>query len=283
MGEQADRLGPLIELAIGTPPDDRKLVCYISEPMSHIPYFNYPAFEQAATDLRLAGWFVYSPRENDGDMVPRADGDPTKVKDFDIRETFKVDLWQVCDSDAVFVLPGWERSKGACLEVHTARVVGVPVYTYPDGKIVNEDEVVPVVPPGHVIYVEPPQTLEEAVTLNFGDEWRQTDPVTGGTKGRKEASFANIPAYAQIQEARVHGFGIKKYPDELGAPNWTRGMPWSWFYDALHRHILSFWGGESINPESGLHHLAHARWMLASLMEYDHLGLGTDDRPRWGR
>lgn len=39
----------------------------------------------------------------------------------------KFDLPAVLDSDAVAVLPGWERSTGARLEVHVARVCGIPV------------------------------------------------------------------------------------------------------------------------------------------------------------
>lgn len=117
--------------------------------------------------------------------------------------------------------------------------------------------------------------------IDFGPESRATDPVTGGKKGRKQAVFANIPIYAQVMKARVHGFGIFKYPDEGGAPNWTKGTPWSWMYDAAQRHLLAFWSGETINPESGLPHLAHAAWMLDILMEFEFKGLGTDDRPRW--
>lgn len=119
--------------------------------------------------------------------------------------------------------------------------------------------------------------------LDFGPEWRATDPDTGGSKGRKQAVFANMSLVADVYEARVHGFGVMKYPDDAGAPNWSRGMPWSWLYDALRRHIAAFWAGEDINPESGLPHLAHARWMISNLIEYLEYGLGTDDRPTWRR
>lgn len=125
--------------------------------------------------------------------------------------------------------------------------------------------------------------LDQEPPLDFGPEWRATDPVTGGSKGRKQAVFANMSLVADVYEARVHGFGVMKYPDDAGAPNWSRGMPWSWLYDALRRHIAAFWAGEDINPESGLPHLAHARWMISNLIEYLEYGLGTDDRPAWRR
>lgn len=111
--------------------------------------------------------------------------------------------------------------------------------------------------------------------LDFGAEIRLTDPATGGQKGSKEARLDLIPAYAQIIEARVHGMGAEKY-----APyNWRKGYPWSWSYAALLRHLYAWWNGEDTDPESGLPHLAHARWHTGILLEFAQYGLGVDDRP----
>jgi hypothetical protein len=236
--------------------------CYIGGPMRGIPNFNFPEFERAARELRAAGWHVYSPRENDAEKgsEPSADGSP--VEDIPLKYFFREDLWQVCDSDAIFLLNGWEKSMGATLERHVADKVGVQVYEEATGALI-------------------PNQFAEAPPLDFGPEFKGVDPETGGTKGRREATFANMSIVADVYEARVHGFGVMKYPDEEGQPNWSRGMPWSWFYDALRRHIAAAWMGEWINPESGLPHLAHARWMISNLIEYHEYGLGTDDRPKW--
>ena len=253
--------------------------CYISGPMTGLPFFNFPSFEKAAELLRGAGWFVYSPRENDKEagIEPNADGKLTADGPA-FKELMKTDLWQVCDSDAVFVLPGWEYSAGALIEVDVAHRVGVPVYSLLSGREIEAPAYEP-----HVFSTRSVQAPEYEPTLDFGPEWRDTDEATGGTKGRKQAVFANMSLVADVYEARVHGFGVMKYPDEAGAPNWSRGMPWSWFYDALRRHIAAFWSGEDINPESGLPHLAHARWMISNLLEYREYGIGTDDRPAWRR
>jgi hypothetical protein len=268
--------------------------CYVSGPMTGLPYFNFPSFEAAAELLRCSGWFVYSPRENDSaaGIEPDPEGklspDGPRFKDL-----MRKDLWQTCDSDALFVLPGWEYSAGAQIEVDVAHRVGVPVYSLLSGRKI---EAAPYVPhefssrsvgydgeasqnggEGGPTPVDPPFVP----ALDFGPEWRAKDPVTGGSKGRKQAVFANMSLVADVYEARVHGFGVMKYPDEAGEPNWSRGMPWSWFYDALRRHIAAFWSGEDINPESGLPHLAHARWMISNLIEYLEYGIGSDDRPSW--
>lgn len=303
---------------------ERQPRCYVCGPMTGLPEFNQHSFNRAAAMLREAGWFVYNPVENDaeaGIALTGLDGS----EEFDFKKAMQRDLWQVCDSDAVFVLPGWEESKGAGIETHVAEQVGVPIYSILSGENVLErgraiqfDEATdipatlqaiandlgwddlafprlrtttidsvtgqPILVPegaagGHTAQV--PEGQGEPPALDFGPEWRATDPVTGGSKGRKQAVFANMSLVADVYEARVHGFGVMKYPDEEGAPNWSRGMPFSWFYDALRRHIAAFWSGETINPESGLPHLAHARWMISNLIEYVEYGMGTDDRPAW--
>ena len=102
--------------------------------MSGIESFNYPAFQAAAKDLRNAGYTVINPAENHGGRT-----------DLPLAEYFKADLPQVCDADAVAVLPGWERSRGARLEVSLARHLEKPIYDHnmrptnkPDETIAQE-------------------------------------------------------------------------------------------------------------------------------------------------
>lgn len=121
--------------------------------------------------------------------------------------------------------------------------------------------------------------------LDFGPSWRDTSEE-GTSKGRREAIFTNIPAHALIQLARVHGNSVvpkegeeAKYADvEPGKPNWSLGCPWSWMLDALWRHLLAWQAGADNDPESGLSNLAHVLWMACTLMEYQHSGIGSDDR-----
>lgn len=61
---------------------------------------------------------------------------------------------------------------------------------------------------------------------------------------------------APVQEIiKVLMFGAKKYSDD----NWMR-VPDAQrrYYEAALRHITAWWDGEALDPESGLHHLAHA-------------------------
>jgi len=92
-----------------------------------------------------------------------------------------------------------------------------------------------------------------------------TDPDTGGQKGQKPERYSLIPAEALAEVARVYGFGASKYEDN----NWRKGYAWSLSLDALGRHIEAFRMGQSQDPESGLHHLAHAVFHLMTLMTFD--------------
>ena len=86
---------------------------YLSGPMRGHPDLNFPAFHYAAKKLRKQGFEVYSPAEND---------DP------DIRIALAKDTSWICrQADIVAVLPGWETSRGAKMEIALAYALGINV------------------------------------------------------------------------------------------------------------------------------------------------------------
>lgn len=97
---------------------------------------------------------------------------------------------------------------------------------------------------------------------------------SGAQKGRKQEMYSLIPAFPLAELARVYGDGVQKYAPH----NWRAGYPYAWSLDSLFRHIEAFRQGEDTNPESGLHHLAHATFHLFALMEFQRTGKGDDDR-----
>jgi len=74
--------------------------------------------------------------------------------------------------------------------------------------------------------------------------------------------------------AEVLDFGARKY----AARNWERGMSWGRVFGALMRHLWAWWGGEKLDKETRLPHLAHASCCLMFLMAYEQRRIGTDDR-----
>lgn len=85
--------------------------------MSGKPAFNYPMFHRVAALWRAAGYEIVNPAEN-------FDGDTSLPKPTYLRK----DLAQLLECDALIVLPGWEESEGASLEVSIARVLKMPVW-----------------------------------------------------------------------------------------------------------------------------------------------------------
>lgn len=88
---------------------------YIAGPMTGLPAFNYPAFNEAAAQLRALGYHVENPAEN----KPLACGTWSGY--------MRNAIPQMLTCEAVALLPDWENSRGACLEVHVAMGVGMTV------------------------------------------------------------------------------------------------------------------------------------------------------------
>jgi hypothetical protein len=103
-------------------------IVYLSGPMSLKPEHNFPAFEAAAKDLRFRGFKVISPHENDNGNTDKS-----------WLYYMKMDIKSVADSDMIVVLPGWEKSKGANVEVNLGRSLGYSILKYPDLTPVNFD------------------------------------------------------------------------------------------------------------------------------------------------
>ena len=104
---------------------------YIAGPMRGIKQFNFPAFRAAAKFLRSIGRIVVSPAEHDeeaGFDFSQCDGtEDLAALGFDLKEALMWDLRAVAKCDAIFLLPGWDNSKGAKAELALAEALGKDV------------------------------------------------------------------------------------------------------------------------------------------------------------
>jgi len=89
------------------------MTLYLSGPMTGYVDFNYPAFNAEAARLRALGWTVENPAEN-----PKQDSWEAYMRQA---------ITQMMRCDRVAVLPGWERSRGANVEVDLADQLGMYV------------------------------------------------------------------------------------------------------------------------------------------------------------
>ena len=94
---------------------DRTKRVYIAGPMTGLPDFNFPAFNAMAATMRAEGWHVENPAEH-GHVDGAEWGD-----------YLRYDIGRLATCEAVMLLPGWSKSRGACLEVSIARQLDMPI------------------------------------------------------------------------------------------------------------------------------------------------------------
>lgn len=217
--------------------------------MSGIPEHNFPAFRNAAEDLRGRGIEVESPVEMDeaegydgttGGDVPSGSA---QWAHFLLRDLMVIAKPEV---EAVVVLPGWERSRGAGHETRWARDLGKPILTFPTLHPVSEGEV------------------------------RVINSETGGVKGRKAERMDLLPwDVLRLDVAPHYAKGAEKYEDN----NWRRGYSWSLSFGAMQRHAAQFWAGEDIDGETGTPHMAAVAFHALALLLFMREQRALDDRP----
>ena len=89
-------------------------------------------------------------------------------------------------------------------------------------------------------------------------------------KGRKfdggKLEYGLLPPLALEETVKVLTFGAQKYARDNWqiVPDAKRR-----YFDAVQRHMWAWKQGEQMDPESGIHHLAHAMCGLMFLYEHD--------------
>lgn len=95
-------------------------VVYIAGPMTGIPEFNYPAFNAAEGELIVKGHWALNPTHAE-DFNPT----PGKAQTWEwyMRHALKL----VADAEGIALLPGWQESRGAQLEVQVGTALGLDI------------------------------------------------------------------------------------------------------------------------------------------------------------
>lgn len=88
---------------------------YVAGPMTGLPEYNLPAFAAAALDLAALGFNAVNP------------GHRGVIPGYTWQDYMRDGIRLLLTCDAVAVLPDWETSSGATLEVHIARALTMPV------------------------------------------------------------------------------------------------------------------------------------------------------------
>lgn len=116
-GEQVERIVHLRT--------DRARRIYIAGPMTGLPEYNFPLFNAVAANLRAAGWHVENPAEHG------------HIADAGWDDYLRWDISRIATCGSLWLLPGWSNSKGATLEVHIAKTLGMQI-EYGEGAELQE-------------------------------------------------------------------------------------------------------------------------------------------------
>ena len=94
--------------------------------------------------------------------------------------------------------------------------------------------------------------------------------------GVKKVPLHCLPCGPMMEIGLAMMEGGRKY----GAHNYRNmGVRFSVYYDAAMRHLMDWWEGEDIDPDSGIHHLMKATACLVVVRDSMLMGNCDDDRP----
>ena len=110
------------------------LCLYIAGPMRHHKWFNYPSFDAAEVFLLDKGLKCINPAQLDRDagfdamQLPEDTNWSVLPDHLKLREVFLRDTEAICKrADGIYLLPGWQNSKGAKAELALAEALGLIV------------------------------------------------------------------------------------------------------------------------------------------------------------
>lgn len=94
------------------------MILYIAGPMTGLPDLNYPLFNRVQALLETAGYKVLNPARQAGGLT--------------WKQYMQLGLTDVFEAEGVALLDHWNQSKGARMEHHVARELGLRVepWTY---------------------------------------------------------------------------------------------------------------------------------------------------------
>jgi hypothetical protein len=251
---------------------------YIAGPMRGYPNFNFPAFDAAAKRGRDLGYVVISPAELDRATGFSEQGQDGKVNDRGHNETVTLDFmkgaaWRdfkaiVGDRpdqfrptnegcDAVAMLPGWERSRGARAEKAIAEWVGLDILDAETFLPLGGEKSSP---------IEAVASLAGTLApLAYGDGFVMKDSgarqtfETGAVRdaGSGKGFWHCLPYVALEALAKLYEAGAKKYAKH----NWKKGIPLSRYIDSAYRHLAKLAEGW---PDED--HAAAVLWNVAGYL-----------------
>ena len=252
----------------------KKPLTYLACPYSHdsleVKQWRFEEATKAASWLiKEYGWNVFSPITHSHPLhtFGGCSGDWKYWAKID-REYLEASERMV-----VLLVSGWRLSTGVTAELAIAGELGIPVsYIIPSKWV-----------PGQYVWIQHPLIVEphsiplaEPPVCSAAPDKSNPKDLVGETKPQLHL----VPPAALIYMAKVMELGAKKY----GPYNWrSNKVRHTVYLSAALRHLLTALDGESIDPESGSLHVAHAAACMAIIMDAKATGNLIDDLPIPGK
>jgi hypothetical protein len=94
---------------------------YISGPISNVPDGNFEAFKEAEKTITKKGHTAINPHT----VCSRITGSWA--------DYMRADIKAMMDADAILMLPDWDKSRGAALEMQLAMQLNIHIFFSPSG------------------------------------------------------------------------------------------------------------------------------------------------------
>jgi hypothetical protein len=205
---------------------------YIAGPMRSIPYYNFPEFAKAREKLLLEGFDVVSPADLDLAVGVNPYGLPvdydwsTLPPGMDFEACLKRDTEAVLSCDAIFMLRGWERSKGARAELALAEWAG---------KIVNcQDRLIDVT--SEIMSPTSPVTGDNGVVRVF-----ETGALRDTAADKLDYEGFLSPLVLEEYAKYMHKHRKMADGSMRDSDNWQKGIPKTQYIKSTFRHFFDFW------------------------------------------
>lgn len=97
---------------------------FISGKMTGVKDFNFPAFFETESKLLHEGYSVVNPARISVELAHKQN---KTLEQLDYIEILKKDMQQLLECDCIYMLPGWQGSRGANLELYVATQLKIKV------------------------------------------------------------------------------------------------------------------------------------------------------------
>lgn len=256
---------------------------YIAGSMRGIPFYNFPAFDKTAKTLRLLGYEVVNPADMDrangfDAMKLPADYDWNSIPEgFDFEDCVTRDIEAVRKCDAIFLLNGWETSKGALAEKALAEWLGKDIWYEDHYQKVDEIRarlMIPVSPKSAV----PPNLVAPPVVFPPPD----TAVIIGRAEPKEYPVFPEdsgerlgYPMFEGLLNYFPHACAEVARHSQLGNDQHNPGQPLHWAKEKsigkgnqVVRHLMDGWYSVRQGArDTAIRHFAGMCWRALEMLE----------------